>query len=76
MACYKRKKIAPTGRKFFPFIVGPFSKGDLCAGKQTGSYIIAFIVTLYGLMNIPEHRYFHSQGMKNENFITFQDHKM
>ena len=34
----KRKEFAPKGSKFFPFRVYPFSKGDLCAGKQTGSH--------------------------------------
>ena len=31
----KRKEFAP---KFFPFRVGPFSEGDCCRRKQTGSH--------------------------------------
>ena len=34
----KKKKTIPSGSKFFPLKVDPFSKGSWCTGKQTGSH--------------------------------------
>ena len=33
-----RKEFAPTGSKFFPYRIDPFSEGDSCTGKQTGNH--------------------------------------
>ena len=40
----KSQEFASNGSKFFPFTVDPFSKVDLCAEKQTGSFKFATIV--------------------------------